>query len=403
MAEHEEPRRGRVALGVTGSVAGCKAAELTSRLVRSGVDVRVLMTGRAARLVAPATFATLSRHPVAASLRDEAGLGLEALASTTDLFVVAPATADCLAKMARGLADDPVTAFARLHRGPVLVAPSMDPHVWLHAATQANRQRLVERGVRFVEAGPGRVPGGEAGPGDLAAVEQLVEQVHVQLAAGGEAGRRLRLLVTAGPTREAIDPVRFLSNRSSGKMGYAVAGVAAAAGHAVTLVSGPSALPTPLLCRRIDVTSAAEMAQAVKAEFPACDALVMAAAVADYRPRAAAGHKLHKADGPLTIELERTEDILESVAPARRPDQRVMGFAAETDRLLANARTKLLRKRLDWVVANDVSRADIGFGADENQVVVLSPDGEERLPRMSKVDLAARLVAIIAQSLDAPR
>lgn len=206
----------------------------------------------------------------------------------------------------------------------------------------------------------------------------------------------LRFLVTAGPTHEAIDPVRFLSNRSSGKMGTAIAAAAAAAGHHVVLVCGPTSLPTSPRVRRINVTTAAEMAAAVKGEFPSCDALVMCAAVADYRPAAPADQKIKKGQGDLVLRLERTEDILASVAATKRPDQRVMGFAAETQHLAESARGKLERKRLDWIVANDVSRADIAFGSDANEVTVYSPEGEDALPRMSKADLAARLVAIIA-------
>jgi phosphopantothenoylcysteine decarboxylase / phosphopantothenate---cysteine ligase len=222
-------------------------------------------------------------------------------------------------------------------------------------------------------------------------------------AEGGCATRPLKILVTAGPTREPLDPVRFLSNRSSGKMGTALAAVAAAAGHEVTLIAGPTDLPTPPRVRRMDVTTAAEMAAAVKREFPACDALLMTAAVADYRPRAVAAQKIKKGRGTLVLELERTEDILSSVAAIKRPGQRVMGFAAETERLADHAREKLARKRLDWIVANDVSRADIGFGSDLNEVTVFSPDGELPLPRMSKADLAARLLEIVAASFPARR
>lgn len=400
MAEPPADKKGCVALGVTGSIAAYKAADLTSKLVQTGVDVRVLMTDAAAKFVHPGTFAALSWRPVVTGLWGTAGRApdLPALAAETDLYVVAPATANTLAKLAHGIADNAVTTFALLHDGPLLVAPAMNPRMWGNEATRRNCQRLRDRGVLFLDPEPGRCACGELGSGRLASVPQMLDCIHVQLAArrAPAAGRRLKLLVTAGPTREPLDPVRFLSNRSSGKMGYAVAGVAAAAGHEVTLVSGPTALPTPLLCRRIDVTTAAEMADAVRAELPACDALVMSAAVADFRPAAAADNKIKKGGAGLTVELERTEDILATVAGLKRPGQKVMGFAAETQNLAREARAKLERKRLDWIVANDVSRSDIAFGSDENEVTVLWPGGEERLPRMSKTELAARLVALIA-------
>jgi len=405
MAQAPSGMHGCVALGITGSISAHKAPDLTGQLVQAGVEVHVLMTPSGARLAAPAACAALSHHPVVTSLWSPEGSRLDELADRADLFAVVPATANTLARLAHGIADDPVSAFALLHPGPTLVAPAMTPQMWLHPATQANCQRLRDRGVLFIGPVPDPRSRGETGLGRLAPLDHILGAIHTQLAAIGlraDQGPRLRILVTAGPTREALDPVRFLSNHSSGRMGYAVAGVAAAAGHDVCLVSGPTALPTPLACRRIDVTSAAEMADAVRSEFPAADALIMAAAVADYRPRTPADHKLKKAPGPLTLELERTEDILATVAADRRPGQRVMGFAAETRDLLANARAKLESKRLDWVVANDVARPDIAFGSDANEVVVLSPDGEEHLPRMSKTDLAARLLAILTAAFPGP-
>lgn len=399
MAEETGHPRRCVVLGVTGSIAAYKAAELTSQLVQGGVDVHVLMTDAAAKFVAPGTFAALCWHPVATGRWQNAeAAGLDALAEKADVYVIAPATANILGKLARGMGDGAVSAFALLHDGPTLVAPAMNPRMWANAATQANCERLRERGVLFVGPDEGRCSCGEEGTGRLAPVEQILEAIRAQLVARElpTGGQPLKLLVTAGPTREALDPVRFLSNRSSGKMGTAIAAVAAAAGHDVVLVSGPTALPTPPLVRPISVTTAAEMADAVKSEFPRCDALIMCAAVADYRPCLAADQKIKKGNGALTIELERTEDILASIAETKRPGQRVMGFAAETKNLAAAAKEKLARKRLDWIVANDVSRPDIAFGSDMNEVTVFSPDGELKLPRMSKTDLAARLLRIVA-------
>jgi phosphopantothenoylcysteine decarboxylase/phosphopantothenate--cysteine ligase len=305
-----------------------------------------------------------------------------------------------LGKLANGIADDALSTLALSFDGPVLAAPAMNPRMWSHPAVQRNVKVLTERGVGFVWPGTGPVACGDIGTGRLADVSLICQRVHESLAPACGGGRRAaahsrRVLVTAGPTREAIDPVRFLSNRSSGRMGLAVAEAALAGGHEVTVIAGPISLPAPPGCRWIPVQTAAEMADAVKREFPQCDVLVMAAAVADYRPVRVLDQKLSKTEGPLALTLERTEDILTSVSRLRREGQVVVGFAAETAELEDRARAKLDTKRLDFVVANDVGRSDIGFGSEENEVTVLWAGGSCRLPRQSKRDLATAILDLV--------
>ncbi|OPZ27819.1 MAG: Coenzyme A biosynthesis bifunctional protein CoaBC [Lentisphaerae bacterium ADurb.BinA184] len=392
-----------IALGVTSSIAAYKAADLTSQLVQAGIAVHVVMTPNATKLVHPQTFMTLSRHPVTVDLWQAPDWRPEhvSLAERIALLVVAPATANFLGKYAHGVADDALTTLALSHSGPVLVAPAMNPRMWRHPAVRENVRILRERGVAFVGPERGRVAcGEETEAGRMASVESVRRAVEAHLAvarrAGLRGGRRLRVLVTAGPTREALDPVRYLSNRSSGRMGYALAEVAAAAGHDVVLVSGPTGLAQPQSCRVTDVVTAEEMARAVEREFPSCDLLIMCAAVADFRPAAPAAGKVKKGAAGLTVEFERTRDILETVAGLRREGQTVVGFAAETEAVLENARGKLTRKRLDWIVANDVRRADVGFGGDCNQVTMVSRAGAEvSLPRLSKIETAAEILLAV--------
>lgn len=392
-----------VALGVTGSVAAFKAAALTSALVKAGIEVQVLMTAAAAKLVQPQTFQTLSRLPVITSLWElpDWKPGHIALADRARVLVIAPATANTLAKLANGIADDALSTYAVSHGGPLLVAPAMNPRMWRNAAVQDNVRRLRERGVRILGPGHGPVACGDEGDGRMLEPEPIAHCVLAHLAvqdAGVPAGAGRRVVITAGPTHEAWDPVRFLGNRSSGKMGYALAAAAAAAGLEVTLVSGPTHLPPPALCRFVPVESAAEMAAAVRAAFAGADFLVMAAAVADFRPAQPAGHKIKKtaAGAPTTLPLTPTEDILAAVAAVKKPGQRIMGFAAETNDLADHARQKLRRKKVDWIVANDVSRSDIGFGAADNAATVFAADGAVHdFPKMDKLQLAARLLGLL--------
>lgn len=380
--------RGRVLLAVCGGIAAYKACEVLRGLQRAGCEVRVTMTEDATRFVGAATFEALSGAPVATSLYEYPGSAIPhiALAEWADAAVVVPATANVLAKMASGIADDCLTTTLLACACPVLVAPGMNVHMWRNVATQANVSTLRERGVRFAGPDSGRLACGDVGEGKLADVGEIVATALALLAPRDLAG--LRVLVNAGPTHEAIDPVRYIANRSTGKMGYAIAEAAARRGAEVTLVSGPTSLPTPAGVRRVDVESAAQMHDAMLAEFAAADAAICSAAVADYAPAAPADHKLKKSREHLdAIALTETADILADLCAAKG-ERTVVGFAAETDDLLAHAREKLAHKGADLIVANDVSRPESTFGADTNRVALVSADGVEQLETMPLADVA---------------
>ena len=380
--------RGRVLLAVCGGIAAYKACEVLRGLQRAGCEVRVTMTEDATRFVGAATFEALSGAPVATSLYEYPGSAIPhiALAEWADAAVVVPATANVLAKMASGIADDCLTTTLLACACPVLVAPGMNVHMWRNVATQANVSTLRERGVRFAGPDSGRLACGDVGEGKLADVGEIVAAALALLAPRDLAG--LRVLVNAGPTHEAIDPVRYIANRSTGKMGYAIAEAAARRGAEVTLVSGPTSLPTPAGVRRVDVESAAQMHDAMLAEFAAADAAICSAAVADYAPAAPADHKLKKSREHLdAIALTETADILADLCAAKG-ERTVVGFAAETDDLLAHAREKLAHKGADLIVANDVSRPESTFGADTNRVALVSADGVEQLETMPLADVA---------------
>lgn len=380
--------RGRVLLAVCGGIAAYKACEVLRGLQRAGCEVRVTMTEDATRFVGAATFEALSGAPVATSLYEYPGSAIPhiALAEWADAAVVVPATANVLAKMASGIADDCLTTTLLACACPVLVAPGMNVHMWRNVATQANVSTLRERGVRFAGPDSGRLACGDVGEGKLADVGEIVAAALALLVPRDLAG--LRVLVNAGPTHEAIDPVRYIANRSTGKMGYAIAEAAARRGAEVTLVSGPTSLPTPAGVRRVDVESAAQMHDAMLAEFAAADAAICSAAVADYAPAAPADHKLKKSREHLdAIALTETADILADLCAAKG-ERTVVGFAAETDDLLAHAREKLAHKGADLIVANDVSRPESTFGADTNRVALVSADGVEQLETMPLADVA---------------
>ena len=387
----------RVLLGVSGGIAAYKAAELVRRLGAAGAQVRVVLTANAARFVTPLTFQALSGHPVRTGLWDdsaEAAMGHIELARWADEVLVAPASADLIARLAHGLADDLLTTLCLASAAPLAVAPAMNQQMWAHAATQANLARLRERGARVFGPGDGSQACGEFGAGRLLEPERLVAELVAARGPRGLAG--VRFLVSAGPTYEAIDPVRFIGNRSSGRMGFAIAQAAAQAGAAVSLVAGPVALATPAGVERVDVRSALEMRDAVLARAARSDVFVAAAAVGDFRPQAAASNKIRKhGDAALELALVQNPDIVAEVAalPAR---PFVVGFAAETEDLEARARGKLERKRLDLVAANQVG-AGLGFEQHDNALLLLWPDGREQLPRADKHELARRLLARIAQ------
>jgi phosphopantothenoylcysteine decarboxylase/phosphopantothenate--cysteine ligase len=386
-----------VLVGLSGGIACYKACELVRLLVGEGARVPVVMTAGAQQFVTPLTLQTLSGQPVATdtfSLTQESEIGHIRLADAAEVAVIAPATANVLGKLAAGIADDLLTTVLLASRAPLVLAPAMNVHMWEHAAVQENVARLVARGARVVGPASGALACGYEGPGRLAEPSDILEEVRCALAPADLAGEHV--LLTAGPTREAIDPVRYLSNHSSGKMGYALARAARRRGARVTLVTGPTALPPPAGVEVVAATSAQEMARAVERAFPAATVVIMTAAVADYRPRAAFAHKLKKRAAALSLALERTPDILGGLGP-RKGRRLLVGFAAETRDLEAEARRKLRTKRLDLVVANDVTAAGAGFGADTNVVRLLDRAGlDEALPVMSKDAVAERILDWVA-------
>jgi len=389
-------RGAHILLALSGGIAAYKIPELVRALDRAGHVVRCALTPAAARFVSPLVLQTLTRHPVRSHLFDpgeESEIDHIALADWAELVVVAPATAHALARMAHGLADDLVTTLLLATRAPILVAPAMNVNMWQHAATQENVARLATRGVRFVGPESGPLACGWEGQGRMAEPAAIAAAVELALGAKSLAGERV--LVSAGGTREPIDPVRAITNRSSGKMGFAIAAEAARRAAEVVLVAGPTSLPTPPGVRRVDVETALEMRDAIRRELDGVRVVVMTAAVGDFRPALVSAGKIKKeslAEGAgLALELVRNPDILEEIS-RDRGDRIVVGFAAESHDLVAAARRKLARKGCDLIVANDVSREGAGFEADTNAVVLVWPDGEtEELPLLAKSEVAAQL------------
>jgi phosphopantothenoylcysteine decarboxylase/phosphopantothenate--cysteine ligase len=382
----------RVTVGVSGGIASYKAAELVRALQRQALEVHVVMTEAATRFVQPLTFQALSGNRVVTSLWDQQGAPMEHIdeALWTEALVVAPATANILAKFAHGIADDFLTTMHLATRAPVLVAPAMNVNMWEHPATQANLEILRQRSVLVIEPGSGDLACGMVGAGRMAEPEVIAEAVLNMLGHRHDlAGETI--LVTAGGTREALDPVRFLGNRSSGKMGYAVAEAAHARGAKVILISGPSALYPPAGCETVQVTTAEQMREAVLGRMDEASIVVKAAAVADYRPIVVSEQKL-KRTGPMTLELAPTEDILAEVVRRRHPGQLIIGFAAETENLAENGRAKLLRKGADAIVVNDVSRDHAGIDSDVNAVTFLTLSTAIEMPEMPKRKLADRIL-----------
>jgi len=389
----------RVTVGVSGGIAAYKAAELVRALQRQALEVHVVMTESACKFVQPLTFAALSGHKVITSLWDESGTAdglrdssIEHIgeAQWAEALVIAPATANILAKFAHGISDDFLTTMYLATTAPVLVAPAMNVNMWEHPAVQANLEILRQRGVRVIEPGTGELACGMIGAGRMAEPETIADAVLNAL------GRRHDLagevvLVTAGGTREALDPVRFIGNRSSGKMGYALAEAAQCRGARVILISGPSALYPPSHCEVIKVTTAEQMREAVLARMTESTLIIKAAAVADYRPLNVSEQKL-KRTGPLTIELSPTEDILAEVVRRRRPGQIIIGFAAETENRMENGRAKLLRKGADAIVVNDVNAEGVGIDSDLNAATFLTLSTSIELPEMPKRKLADRIL-----------
>lgn len=382
-----------IVLGVTGGIAVYKAVELLRLLVKAGATVHVVMTKGAKQFVTPLTFQTLSGNPVHSELFNlisEQEIGHISLAERADLFIIAPATANCIGKLACGIADDLLTTTVMATRAPVLIAPAMNVNMYHNPIYRENEERLKKHGYLFVAPACGMLACGYEGEGKLQAPEVILEEAVAALTPKRLAGERV--LVTAGPTLEEIDPVRFISNHSSGKMGYAIARRARLRGAEVTLVTGPTALSAPHGVKLVRVESAAEMRDAVLDALERTDIVIKAAAVADYRPRSRSGQKMKKSEAELSIELEKNPDILAEIG-ATKGGRLLVGFAAETQELLKNAGAKLKAKNLDLVVANDVSQEGAGFNVDTNIVKLLYRDGRvEALPIMGKDELAGEIL-----------
>jgi len=390
----------RITLGVTGGVAAYKAAELVRRLQQDGFSVQVVMTRAAREFITPLTFAALSGQKVITDLFSGSSSGeanLEsaiehiAVAQRTDLLLVAPATADIIAKFARGIADDFLTTLYLASTAPVVIAPAMNVNMWNHEATQENVKTLRVRGVHVVDPGEGYLACGMTGAGRLAGQEAIIAAVREALKAQRDLEGET-VLITAGPTCEDLDPVRYITNRSSGKMGFAVAEAAALRGGKVILISGPVNLDTPAGVERVDVRSAAEMHSAVKAHIAGASIAILAAAVADYRPIEKHSEKIKKMGASLTISLEPTADILADVSKDK-DEKIIVGFAAETHHVAENARKKLAAKNADLIVANDVTAEGAGFDHDTNIVTLFSRDGRDLpLPKLTKTEVASRIL-----------
>ena len=395
-----------VVLGVTGGIAAYKACELTSRLRKAGAQVYVIMTKNACQFVAPLTFETLSNHPVATDTfaRPETWeVEHVALAKRADVFVIVPATANILAKMACGLADDMLSTTVLATRAPVLVAPAMNTGMWDNPATQENVERLQQRGVHFIGPEGGFLACGDTGAGRMSEPKDIFDAIEKLLAMQQDLAG-LSVLVTAGPTQERLDPVRFITNRSSGKMGYAIAAAAAARGASVTLVTGPTSLPIPQGVNAVRILSTQELYDQMLALCPQMDVVIQAAAPADFTPETVADQKIKKqGNEPLVIRLTQTPDVAAAVGKTKKEGQTLVGFAAETNDVLQNAQKKLAKKNLDLIVANDVTAPGAGFDVDTNIVTFVTQDGLEKLPKMKKAEVADALLDRILRAREGKR
>jgi phosphopantothenoylcysteine decarboxylase/phosphopantothenate--cysteine ligase len=390
-----------IVLGVTGGIAAYKAPELVRRLRDAGADVRVILTPNATRFVSPLSLATVSEHGVIVEQwgdPERGGVDHIELARWAELLLIAPATANCIAKLAVGLADDALSTYAVAHRRDILIAPAMNTFMLLHPTVQQNLATLRLRGVDIMEADQGLLACGDEGAGRMPDVQVIVERVQQHFRSKDLQGRAV--LVTAGPTREPIDPVRYLSNRSSGKMGYALAEAASRRGASVTLVSGPTSLMVPAGVNVTQVTTASQMHEAVMQKLAGQQVVIKAAAVADYTPAATAAQKIKKEQGnELTLTFQKNPDILASIAAAS-PRPFIVAFAAETEALENNAREKLLQKKADLIVANDVGDPTIGFDSDQNEVLVIASDGQTlKIEKAPKLVIANRILDLVVERL----
>lgn len=386
-----------VILGVTGGIAAYKMANVASALRKSGAQVHCILTKNAANFITPLTFETLTNNRCIVDTFDrnfQYDVAHVSLAKAADLMLIAPATANVIAKLAHGLADDMLTTTVLAARCPKLVAPAMNTAMLENPATQENLKTLERYGFRIIQPAVGMLACKDVGSGKLPEPEVLVEEVNRELAREKDMAG-LRVTVTAGPTQEALDPVRFLTNHSSGKMGYAIAREAMLRGAEVTLISGPVALAAPMGVKVVPVTTAQDMLLAVQEALPETDILIKAAAVADYRPETVADNKLKKGEGDMSIPLERTADILAWVAQHRHPGLFVCGFSMETEHMAENSRVKLAKKRLDMIVANNLKTQGAGFGVETNVVTLITPDSTAELPLMTKTQVAQALLTEI--------
>ncbi len=385
-----------IVLGVTGGIAAYKACDLVSRLKKQGAGVRVVLTANAAKFVPPLTFETLSSNPVVTdTFEPRKSLEHISLAKWANAFVIAPASANCLGKLANGIADDLLSTTALAMTAPLLIAPAMNANMWRHPATQANFRLLLERGAKAVGPMSGHLACGDDDVGRMAEPGQIVEALDALLNPRRDFEGR-RVLVTAGPTVERIDPVRYITNRSSGKMGYAIAEAARDRGAEVVLVSGPVSLAVPTGMEVVKIESSANLCEAVLSRGDWADVVIQAAAPADYTPVNVSDTKIKKTGAGLTLELKNTTDIAKALGEHKRPGQVLVAFAAETDRVLENAKGKLDKKNADLIVANDVTRSGAGFGVDTNAVTLITRQDETALPVMSKRDVADAILDRVA-------
>ena len=390
-----------VILGVTGSVAAYKAAGLASMLVKQHADVHVIMTKNALNFISPITFESLTAHKCLVDTFDrnfEFSVEHVALAKLADLVLVAPATANVIGKLAGGIADDMLTTTVMACSCPKLVSPAMNTHMFENPILQDNLRKLETYGYTVIEPASGRLACGDTGAGKMPEPEILLEYILKEIACEKDLTGK-KVLVTAGPTQESLDPVRYLTNHSSGKMGYAIARICSFRGADVTLVSGRTNLPGPLFVKMVEVTTAREMYEAVAEAFPDQDIVIKAAAVADYRPKQISSEKVKKSDEAFVLEMERTDDILKYLGEQKRSDQFLCGFSMETEHMLRNSRAKLAKKNLDMIVANNLKVPGAGFAGDTNVVTLITKDEETELPLLSKEETAVRILDKILERI----
>ena len=386
-----------VVLSVTGSIAAYKAASLVSLLVKNHADVHVIMTKNALNFINPITFETLTKNKCLVDTFDrnfEFKVEHVSLAKAADIFVIAPATANVIAKAVHGIADDMLTTTFLAAKCPKLICPAMNTAMYENPVTQDNIRLCKKYGYKLVEPVEGLLACGDVGRGKMSEPEEIFEHICLEICRKKDLKGK-KILVTAGPTQEAIDPVRYVTNHSTGKMGYAVAKVAAQRGADVTLVSGPVQLKKPAGVKLVNIKSAKEMFDAVKAEFDGCDIIIKAAAVADYRPKNVSGEKIKKTDSSLALEMEKTDDILKYLGQNKKK-QFLCGFSMETENMVENSRAKLDKKNLDMIVANNLKVSGAGFGTDTNIVTIITKDKEVELPKMSKEEVADELLTLIS-------